>query len=99
MQIDREVHSGRDDSCLVQITAATGREGCDRVKAIQRQGVAIHTKTVVRIAGPKAKIALYTVFTGYQETPGIDPKTDEPGGPEPVHLYFAVRVEILSGLS
>ena len=83
----------------MQISAASRGEGSDRVKAVQRQGVAKHTKTVVRIAGPKSKIALYAVFTGYQETPGIDPKTDEPSRPEPVHLYFTVGVEILSGLS
>ncbi len=83
----------------MQIAAATGREGCDRVKAFQRQGVAHHTKTVVRISGPNAEVALYTVFTGYQEPPGIDPKADKPSRPEPDHFYFTIGIEIPSGLS
>ena len=99
MQIDGEIHSGGDDSCFVQVTAAANGEGCDRIKAIQRQGITIHTETVVRVAGPETEVALYTMFASYQKSPGIDPKADEPSRPEPAYLYFTVIVEIFSGLS
>ena len=99
MQVDGVIYFGGDDGCFVQVTAAARGEGSYRIKAVQGQGITIHTETVVRVAGSESEITLYTMFASYQKAPGVDPKADEPSRPVPAHLYFTVIVEVFPSLS